>query len=153
MQYGLQLGLTSHSFYESETNSGHTPLNHVEKVNTWQVYSRGSWSKTKNCLGAIQKRDNYVVDIDKYSHSRDTTHITDIISSGDDTDKEINAVPEIISAHHKQAAKMWSMIKQLGVTVENEKEDQETRVIQQIRCMEDRDSREAERLGVLTNNP
>ena len=48
---------------------------------------------------------------------------------------------------------MWSMIKQLGVTVENEKEDQETRVIQQIRCMEDRDSREAERLGVLTNNP
>ncbi|KAL3006265.1 hypothetical protein AAZX31_08G267700 [Glycine max] len=153
VQYGPQLGLTSHSFYESETNSGHTPLNHVEKVNTWQVYSRGSWSKTKNCLGAIQKRDNYAVDIDKYSHGRDTAQITDIISSGDDTNKEINAVLEIISAHHQQAAKMWSMIKQLGVTMENEKEDQETRVIEQIRCMEDRDSREAERLGVMTNNP
>ena len=32
VQYGPQLGLTSHSFYESETNSGHGPLSVIGYV-------------------------------------------------------------------------------------------------------------------------
>lgn len=48
---------------------------------------------------------------------------------------------------------MWTMIKQLGVTLGNTGGDQQSRVIARIRCMEDRDRTEAERLGAMTNNP
>jgi len=48
---------------------------------------------------------------------------------------------------------MWAMIKQLWVTVGNIEEDQQSRIIEKIRSMEDRDRIEAERLGVMINDP
>ena len=48
---------------------------------------------------------------------------------------------------------MWEMIQQLGVTLGNAKEDQQSRILEKIRSMEDRDRTEAERLGAKINDP
>lgn len=53
----------------------------------------------------------------------------------------------------QEAINMWAMIKQLGVTVGNIEEDQQSRILEKIRSMEDRDRIEAESLGAMINDP
>lgn len=48
---------------------------------------------------------------------------------------------------------MWAMIKQLWVTVGNIEEDQQSRILEKIRSMEDRDRIKAESLGAMINYP
>ena len=48
---------------------------------------------------------------------------------------------------------MWEMIQQLGVTLGNTEEDQQSRILEKIRRMEDRDRMEAEKLGANISDP
>ena len=53
----------------------------------------------------------------------------------------------------QEAIKMWEMIQQLGVTVENIEDDQQSKILQKLSSMETRDKIEAERLGANVMDP
>ena len=68
--------------------------------------------------------------------------------------QEISAMTSVWrQTQAQEAINMRAMIKQLGVTVGNIEEDQQSRILEKIRSMEDRDRIEAERLGVMINDP
>ena len=53
----------------------------------------------------------------------------------------------------QEAIKMWEMIQQLGVTVENIEDDQQSKILQKLSSMETKDRLEAERLGANVMDP
>ena len=48
---------------------------------------------------------------------------------------------------------MWEMIQQLGVTMGNIEDDQQSKILQKLSSMETRDRLEAERLGANVMDP
>ena len=68
--------------------------------------------------------------------------------------QEISAMTSVWrQTQAQEAINMRAMIKQLGVTVGNIEEDQQSRILEKIRSMEDRDRIKAESLGAMINYP
>ena len=150
LQYGPNLGLTSTLLNEPANHLGHTPpKNNNEMGCKWQVYSRGSWSQRRHHRQEGQLNTNQEKENDTHADSRS--------SASNSGTKDINNVLEVEAntefLQAQEAINMWEMIQQLGVTLGNTEEDQQSRILEKIRRMEDRDRMEAEKLGANISDP
>ena len=114
-----------------------------------KVYSRQRWSKKKIDMGHTSPKIMTQLGMSK-SHGQHLQNeiqqgSVDIVSAVQGEDTDVFSETQCF----QQATNIWSMAKHLGATGG---EDQHL-VIQKIKEMEERDKREAERLGVSRNCP
>ena len=144
------MGLPSVLLNEPANHLGLTPPKNNNEVGCkWQVHSRGSWSQRRHHRQEGQLNTNQEKENDTHADSNSSASNSGTKDISNDLEEEANTgflqVQETIN--------MWDMIQQLGVTLGNTEEDQQSRILEKIRSMEGRDRIEAEKLGEKINDP
>ena len=145
------MGLPNFNDYAADISQQYpSPIKKTsETPGTWKVYSRGRWCKKKMILNSMDRN----LWVDKATcvsdpHAADTGPMNLDLSNYTNAAAQqpkvaLETYPVVTPDHHQEAEHHWSMVKKLGMTCDMNQDS----IIESFWAMENRDRKEAEKLG------